>query len=82
MLCTATSVECSRQDHFNDMAEHWSILKNDQNRHYSFIFQDRPMLCSATSVGCSRRDHFSDMAEHWSTLKNNQNRYYSFIFQI
>jgi len=38
------SVESSRRDLLNDMAEHGSILKNNQNRPYSLTFSDRPML--------------------------------------
>jgi len=43
-LCSATSMESSRRDLLNDMAEHRPILKHDKNTHYSLIFQDRPMF--------------------------------------
>ena len=43
-LCSATSMESSRQDLLNDMAEHMPILKYNQNTHYSLIFQDKPMF--------------------------------------
>ena len=66
-LCSATSMESSRRDLFNDMAEHGAILKNDQNTHHSFIFNIVD-LCLATSMGSSRRDLLSDMAEHRSIL--------------
>jgi len=33
-LCSTTSMESSRRDLLNDVAEHMSILKNDQNTHY------------------------------------------------
>ena len=32
--CSATSMESSRRDLLNDMAEHRSILKNNQNTYY------------------------------------------------
>jgi len=44
VIRSATSVESSHRDLLNYMAEHRSILKNNQNTHYSLIFQDRPML--------------------------------------
>jgi len=37
-LCSATSIESSRQDLSNYVAEHGPILKNNQNTHYSLIF--------------------------------------------
>jgi len=37
-------MESSRRDLLNDVAEHRSILKNNQNTPYSLIFQDRPMF--------------------------------------
>jgi len=37
-------MESSRRDLVNDMAEHRPILKNNQNTHYSLVFQDRPMF--------------------------------------
>jgi len=37
-------MEISRRDLVNDMAEHWSALKNNQNTHFSFIFEDWPMF--------------------------------------
>ena len=43
-LCSATSMESSRRDLFNDVAEHKPILKNNQNTHKSLIFQDRRRL--------------------------------------
>jgi len=43
-LCSATSMESSRRDLLNVMAEHRSIFKNSQNTHNSFIFLDRPMF--------------------------------------
>ena len=39
-LCSATSMEISSRDLSNDMAEHRPISKNNQNTHYSLIFQD------------------------------------------
>jgi len=43
-LCSATSMDSSRRDLLNDTAEHRSIFENNQNTHYSLIFQDRAML--------------------------------------
>jgi len=43
-LCSATSIESSRRDLLNDMAEHRPILKNNQNTHYSLILLDRRMF--------------------------------------
>jgi len=37
-LCSATSMESSRRDLLNDMAEHHSILKNNQNTYPLIIF--------------------------------------------
>jgi len=37
-------MESSRRDLLNDVAEHKSILKNNQNTLYSLIFKDRPMV--------------------------------------
>jgi len=37
-------MESSRRVLLNDMAEHLSILKNNQNTLYSLIFQDRYMF--------------------------------------
>jgi len=37
-------MESSRRDPLNDMAEQWSILKNNQNTLYSFVFQDKSMI--------------------------------------
>jgi len=42
--CSATSIESSRRVLSNDMAEHRSILKNNQNTTYFLIFQDWPMF--------------------------------------
>jgi len=64
-------MESFRRDLFNDMAEHWSILKNNQNTYYSFIFQDRRMFSSATSMESFRRDLFNNMAEDRPIWKNN-----------
>jgi len=55
------------------MAEHRPIMKNNQNTHYSFIFQDRLDLRSAALVESSRRDLLNDMTEHGPISKNNQN---------
>jgi len=41
---TATSMVSSRRDLLNDMAEHMSILKNNQNTHFSLTYQHRPMF--------------------------------------
>jgi len=58
------------------MAEHMHILKNNQNTHYSLIFQDKAQaLCSATSIEGSHRDFHTYMAERRSILKNKQNAY-------
>ena len=35
-------METSRRDLLNYMVEHGSIMKNNQNKLYSFIFLDRP----------------------------------------
>ena len=43
-LCSATSIESSRQVLSNDMAKHWSILKNNQYITYSLIFQGWTMF--------------------------------------
>ena len=43
-LCSATSMESSRRDLFNNMAEHRPIFKNNQNTHCSLIFQDGAMF--------------------------------------
>jgi len=45
-LCSATLIESSRRELFKDMAEHISILKNNQNTHLSL----KVALCSATSI--------------------------------
>jgi len=37
-------MESSHRDLLNDMAEHWYISKNNQNTHYYFIFQGRPIF--------------------------------------
>ena len=37
-------MERSRRDLLNNMAEHRSIFNNNQNTHYSDIFEDRPMF--------------------------------------
>ena len=37
-------MESSRPDLLNDMAEHRSTLRNNQNTHYSLIFQDKLMF--------------------------------------
>jgi len=37
-------MESSRWDFLNDMAEHWSILKNKVVKGILVIFQDRPMF--------------------------------------
>jgi len=37
-------MDSSRRDLLNDTAEHRSIFENNQNTHYSLIFQDRAML--------------------------------------
>ena len=50
-------MESSRRDLLNDMAEHRSILKTNQNTHFSIIFQ-----CLAISIESSRRDLLNDMA--------------------
>jgi len=50
----AKSMESSRRDLFNDMAEHGYILKNTQNMHYTLSFQDRPM-CSHINGKLSQR---------------------------
>jgi len=44
IIRSATSMESSRRELLNDMAEHRPVLKNNQNTHYSVIFQDRPMF--------------------------------------
>jgi len=43
-LSSAPSMKISRRDLANCMAEHKSILRNNQNTNYSLIFQDRPMF--------------------------------------
>jgi len=43
-LCSATSIESSLRDRLNGMAVPSSISKNNQNMHYSFTFQDRPIF--------------------------------------
>jgi len=43
-LCSATSMESSRRELLNDVAEHRSIWKNNHNKHFSDIFEDRPMF--------------------------------------
>jgi len=43
-LRSATLMKSSRRDLLNDMTEHRSILKNNQNTHYSLTYQDRPMF--------------------------------------
>jgi len=53
-LGSDTSMESSRRDLLNYMAEHRPILKNKQNTHYPLLF--RIDLCSATSMESSRRD--------------------------
>jgi len=73
-LCSATSMEISRQNLWNDMAEHRPILKNNKKRTTLLFF--RIDLCSATSMESSRRDLLNDMAEHKPILKNNQHTYY------
>jgi len=67
-------MESSHRDPLNNMAEHRSILNNNQNTRCSLLFQDRPTVCSATSMKSSRRDVLNDMA--WPTSKNNQNTYH------
>jgi len=74
-LFSATSMESSRRDRSNDMAEHRPILKNNQETHYSAIFQDRPTLSHA-SIESSRREYLNDVAEHRPLLKNNYNTYH------
>jgi len=69
-------MESSRRDLLNDMAEHRSILKTNQNTHFSIIFQ-----CLATSIESSRRDLLNDTAEHRPILKTNHKTHYSIIFQ-
>ena len=50
-LCLATSMERSRRDFFNDMVEHKTILKNNQNTHYSrFSFTPRKKRLPKTGV--------------------------------
>jgi len=71
-LCSATSMESSRRDLLNDMAERSSILKNNQNTHFSL----KVALCSATSMESSRWDLLNEMAEHRPILENNQNTYH------
>jgi len=53
-LCSATSMKGSRQDLFSDMADHRAILKNNQNTHYSLIFQDRTMFSHTNGKLASR----------------------------
>jgi len=62
MYCTAISMESSRWDLLNDMAEHRSVLKNNENTNFSLVFQDKS-LCSATSEESSRQDLLNDMPE-------------------
>ena len=73
-LCSATSMGSSRRDLSNDMAEHRSVLTNDQIRITPLCLKID--LCSATSMESSRRDLSNDMAEHRSILRNNQNTNY------
>jgi len=67
-------MEISSRDLSNDMAEHRPISKNNQNTHYSLIFQDWLMFCNINTS--SRRDLCNHIAEHRSILKSNQNTYY------
>ena len=43
-LSLVTTMSSSRRDFLNCMAEHRSILKNNQNTYYSLTFQGRPMF--------------------------------------
>jgi len=73
-------MESSRRDLLNYMAELRSVLKNNQNTHFSLIFQDSDQ-CSAISMESSRRDLLNYMAEHRSVLENKQNTLHPrFIF--
>ena len=43
-ICSTISFKRSQRELLNDMAEHRSILKNNQYTQYSLIFQDRYMF--------------------------------------
>jgi len=50
-LCSATSMESSRRDLFNDVADHESILKNNQNTYYPrFSFTPKTGMTPKTIV--------------------------------
>jgi len=72
-------MESSRRDHLNDMADNMSILKNDQNTHYTPTFF-KIDLCPATSMETSRKEVLNYKAENRSILKNNHNTSPRLIF--
>ena len=65
-------MESSRRDLLNDMAEHRSILENNQNTTPLFFQID---LYLATSMQSSHRDLSNDVAEHRPILENNLKTY-------
>jgi len=79
-VCSATSIESSRRDLLNDMAEHVSSMKNKQDAHYSLIFQDRSVF-SHNNEKFSLRPFEWYGYEHVYSLNNNQDTHYSLIFQ-
>jgi len=70
-LCSATSVESSRRDLLIDVAEHRSILKNDQNKFYprfsftpktGIAFPKTGVLFLLWYVSCVVKEHEKTMA--------------------
>jgi len=75
--CSATSMESSRWDDLNDIAEHLSPKMRKIRTYLLFFRADQR---SATSIASSRRDNFNHTAEHRSIFKRDQNTHYSLIF--
>jgi len=74
-------MESSRRGLLNDMAKHWSIVKNNENTYSTTSLFFKIDLCSATSMESSRQGLLNDMPDRRSILENNEITRYFLSFQ-